>query len=356
MKKTLLLASLIFAALVSNAQITINQSDFPVPGEIWVELSDGRYGVHTITAGGGPQSWDYSNAFVVDDTTVLGFITPASTPPGWASNFPNSTLALWELLDSSAVFLRSANDGLYVDGFYDITGGQPLTVIDLDPDVLIIPAPMTNGSTTTDIGGFEIEQPAAPPNPGFLIKVFVVKEFDVDGYGSLITPAGTFPDVLRGKVIEYNIDSTFIDVLGTGNYTFLNANGPSDTTITYTFLQNGPNTTVMEIEEDPASPGTAAGARYYNPNLVSLNDLQNEDRSVNVYPNPVTGNVLNVEIGFNDAEILRVYDSKGSLLTEENISGVSKYELNTTRFGSGIYFYEVSPRSGLPVRDKFIVH
>ena len=355
MKRSLLLLSIVVMSFSASAQITINQGDFPVPGEIWVELSDGRYGVHTITTGGGPQSWDYSNAFVVDDTSALGFITPSSTPPGWASSFPNSTMALWELLDSSAVFLRSANDGLYVDGFYDITGGQPLTVIDLDPDVMIIPAPMTNGTTVTNIGGFEVEQPAAPPNPGFLIKFFVIKEFEGDAYGSLITPAGTYPNVLRGKTIEYNIDSTFIDILGTGNYTFLNANGPSDTTIIYSFLQKGPNTIVMEIDEDPASPGTSSGARYYNPNLVSLNDLQAAERSVNVYPNPVTGNVLNVEIGFDDAEILRVYDSKGSLLTEENISGVSKYELNTTRFGSGIYFYEVSPRSGLPVRDKFII-
>ena len=111
----------------------------------------------------------------------------------------------------------------------------------------------------------------------------------------------------------------------------------------------------MEIEEDPMSPGTAVGARYYNPNLVSLNDLQTEERSVVAYPNPVTGNVLNIEIGFDDAEVLRVFDAKGSLITEQNISGVKKHELNTTRFGSGIYYYEVRTREGIPVRDKFII-
>jgi hypothetical protein len=355
MKRSLLFLSFIVISLSVNAQITINQGDFPVPGEVWVELSDGRYGVHTITTGGGPQSWDYSNAFVVDDTTVLGFITPSSTPPGWASSFPNSTMALYELLDSTAVFLRAANDGLYVDGFYDITGGNPLTVLDFDPDILLIPVPFTNGSTRTDIAGFEVEQPAVPPNPGFLIKFFIVKEFEGDAYGSLITPAATYPNVLRAKTIEYSIDSTFIDILGTGNYSFLNANGPSDTTITITFLQKGPNTIVMEIEEDPASPGTSVSARYYNPNLVSLNDLQQEDRSVVVYPNPVTGNVLNVEVGFDGAELLRIYDSKGSLLTEENIRGIRKYELNTSQFAPGIYYYEVNSGTGVPVRDKFII-
>jgi hypothetical protein len=343
------------SSLVVNGQITVTQSDLPVQGEVWVELSDSRTGVHTITAPGGPQSWDYSNAFQVDDTTVIGFASTASTPPGWASNFPNATMAFYEVFDSTAVYLYTSNDGLYVDGLYDITGEFPLTVLDMNPDQLIYPTPFTMGSTRMNYAGFEVEQPAVPPTPGFLIKIFLVNEFEGDGYGSLITPAGTYPNVLRDKGIEYTIDSTFIDVLGNGNYTFLNANGPSDSTVIYRFVTNGPNAILMEIEEDPASLGTSLGASYYNPNLVGIQDNVSSSNELSIYPNPVSGGILNVEIDFDAAESLMIYDAHGRLIESKIVQSAKKVNVDTHRFSKGIYFLEIRGNGITPVRDKFIV-
>ena len=43
---------------------------------IWAELEDNRDSVHTIPSGGASQTWNYANAFVVSDTTILDFILP----------------------------------------------------------------------------------------------------------------------------------------------------------------------------------------------------------------------------------------------------------------------------------------
>lgn len=350
-----LLILFLFVSGSTYAQITFNQSDYPVPGEIWAELSDSRTGVHTIPGAGASQNWNYSSAFIVDDTTVLGFILPSSTPLAWASNFPNATMALWDVSNNAATYLRSASNGIFLDGGYDASGGQPVTVLDLNPDQLILPAPFTYNGTRNHNALFTVEQPAQLPNPGVLIKLYFIQNFTCNAYGTINTPIAVNASVLRIRDFTYTIDSTFLDAAGTGNYTFFNSNGPADTSITHYFVKKGPNAIVMEIDEDPATPGNSIGARYYQPGLVGLPENNELQEQVSLFPNPSYGEIITIQVDFEGAEQLRICDVDGKVVRQESIKGISTYLMNSSAFARGIYFYELSGPSIPPVRNRFVI-
>jgi type IX secretion system substrate protein len=351
MKKTLLfIATLtVLLSVKLNAQITITQADFPTAGTLWLELEDDRLGVHNITGAGPSQSWNYANAFVISDTTVLNFLLPTATPPNWASNFPNANLAFLDPAGTQATYLRSANDGFYIDGAYDTSG----VALQLDPDGLVVPAPFTYNDNRTNISTFTIDQPAVPPNPGLRFKLYTISDFTADAYGSLVTPGGTFANTLRIKNFEYTIDSIFIDLTGTGTYTFLSSSGPQDSTIYYYFYKNGLNSFLMTIEQD-ASTMQTTGASYFQVGVVGINEnLTNSD--INVYPNPVGDGVVNFEFSTPAFNNIKVYDVSGRLVYENNITGINQLRIHTSNYKPGVYVYELQGDDSPPVRDKFIV-
>src|SRR5689334_21906027 len=97
--------------LSSFAQITITQSDFPAIGDLWIKLGDYRYGMHTIGSGGASMTWNYSSAFVVQDTSGSRFQNVSVAPSAWNSNFPGATGVIYDPADTAAQYLKTTSDG-----------------------------------------------------------------------------------------------------------------------------------------------------------------------------------------------------------------------------------------------------
>jgi hypothetical protein len=355
--KTKHLLSVILLALpvLSIAQPTIVQGDFPVPGTVWVEFNDERDSSHTVTAPGPSQTWNYSTAFIVSDTTVVNFILPSSTPASWAANFPAATVAVYSPADTTAQYFKSLPDGFYADGIYTGSVTSPIPVLDVNPDQLLVPGNFSYNDTRNHYGLIVFDQPPAPPTPAIRFKIYFMEEFTGDAYGSLVTPAGSFPNVLRVKSLTYVIDSTFMDILGTGNYTFVNSNGPSDTSIAYNFIKNAPGALLMTIEQD-GSTLQSTSASYFGTGPVGLNDPQSSSGLISVYPNPVASAFVNFDINYEKAAVVRITNISGQLVQEVNVKGLNRLVLQTSTFEKGVYFYDLLDENGRRLnRGKFVV-
>ncbi|HEX5001251.1 MAG TPA: T9SS type A sorting domain-containing protein [Bacteroidia bacterium] len=334
---TLLVAIMGIVPILLQAQPTIVQADFPTPGTLWVDFGDSRTGVHTITPAGPSQTWNYASAFIVDDTTVLNFILPSAAPNGWGSNFPSSGVCLYTAADSTAEFFKSLANGFYADGVYYGSQTTTFNVLDFNPDQLLVPANFTYNSTRNNTSLIVLDQ-IGPPN--IRVKAYTIQSFLGDAYGSLVTPSGSYPSTLRIKETDYSIDSTFIDITGTGTYNFVNTSGPSDTSIVYNWLKNGPMALIMSIDYDPINQ-QSSGADYYSLTPVGISEVTSGSSPMLVYPNPTDVGWIRFDMENADGKTLRIFSVEGKLLREENIAGLNSITLSTGSFAKGIYFYEV---------------
>lgn len=356
MKKfTQLFLSLSILPFLGVAQITVTQSDFPTAGIRWIDFGDYRIGAHLITPGSAnAQTWDYSNSIVVEDTSFTDFVSPSVTPTAYHNAFPNANLAIYDKLDSSATFLKSSASGLYLDGSYDAKIGANTAVMDFVSDRCFIPAPCTLSTTkniTSRITMFGVQG-------GMPIKIMLafVQSIKADAFGSLKTPAGTFPNTLRLREMSYQYDSMFAN-FGTG-YTFINYAPPSDTTINYRWLQNGSSSLVMTMDEDAYNLGTSKGLNYYDNNnpVATKNIVKDDAMNFRVSPNPASNTNITFSMDPETADKMIIVNSIGQVIRTENVRNNSKVIMPSEFFENGLYFYNIYDKNGNQIHSgKFSV-
>jgi hypothetical protein len=294
--------------------------------------------MHTITAPSGTaQTWNYANAFVIDDTNAISFVNPASTP--YASNFPNATLASYDAPTDFANYFISTANGFYIDGFYDGMGTPPFQNVNPNPDLLVFPVPFTYNNTRNNNAKVEVIQSGTP---SFKIVLTIVQQFVCDAYGTLTTPAFTNQQVIRVKLIQYSVDTTYVDVLGNGNWTYVSSNPPSDTSVTYTFARNSTLPIMMEIYAEPSAQTTSTGAAYYVSVLSGVNEITAGVKDVTAYPNPVSNGVLKFRIDNTSASELSIYDLSGKAVYSTTVAGVKSLTVYTSNLAAGSYIYKVT--------------
>ncbi len=337
MKTYLSFTILLCITINSLAQITITQSTYPSAGTAWISYEDNRQNVHTITAASGSaQTWNYVNAFVIDDTGAIGFISAASTP--YASQFPAATLASYDAANNFTLYFFGNSSGFYIDGFYDGVASPPLNNINFNPDYLLIPVPFTYNNVRNNNAKFEVVQ-AGPP--AIKIVLTIVQQFQCDAFGTLSTPVFSNQQVIRIKLLQYTVDSTFIDPVGSGNWIFVSSNPPSDSAVNYVFLRNSSLPILMEIFADPANHSISTGAAYYQAGTVSINEPDVNQDLIAVYPNPAVNGVMKFRIENNQASELVLYDLYGRQVYRTSVKGVNSLTIMASHLSAGPYLYKI---------------
>jgi hypothetical protein len=321
----------------SLAQITITQTIYPTAGSAWVAYEDNRQNVHTITpASGSAQTWNYVNAFVIDDTSAIGFISAASTP--YASQFPAATLASYDAANDLTLYFFGNSSGFYVDGFYNGTAPPPLNSVNLNPDMLLLPVPFTYNNVRNNNAKFEVIQ-AGPP--AIKIVLTIVQQYQCDAFGTLSTPIFSNQQVIRIKVLQYTVDSTFVDLFGSGNWTYLSSNPPSDSAVNYVFVRNASLPILMEIFANTANHSVSEGAAYYEAGTVAINEPDVNHDLIAVYPNPAVNGVLKFRIEDNQASELILYDLYGREVYHTSVKGVNSLTVMASHLPAGSYLYKI---------------
>lgn len=183
----------------SFAQPTLTASGcIPVIGNSTTSISNGGF---PQGAAGANQTWNFASIGNTGSSNAQ-FVAVSSTPNG--SQFTNSNLAASS--GGAYTFYNSTSSALTINGVVSPSGGPVITYSNGED---FLRFPFTFGNTYTDTW-------AATFTSG--VDFFRTGSVTVtaDGYGTLITPQGTFTNALRIHFVETYHDSSDFAV---GDYT-----------------------------------------------------------------------------------------------------------------------------------------
>lgn len=298
MKKKLLTLSLLVTTAVA-AQPTIQMNDFkPTVGETMI-VTYGPY----ISPGsaGNNQTWDLSAA--IDQTPV----TINSLSPGTGVATANTKL---EYVGASVIYSLMDNTGYYV--LREEAGG---TVINYSNSKQMYKFPLAMNGTFTDtfngsatVSGYNLTRSGSTNGV-------------IDGYGTLITPSGTYSNVLRIKTTQTTTDN----MAGATN---------TASTETYTWVKAGIHLEIAVSQEINLPTGAQSHTYYLKSSSLGL--IEHGDEQTFIYPNPTNG--ITTIFSINGFEELTVYNVNGEKVGVEYnpING----ELNASNLQAGIYLVE----------------
>ena len=333
-------------AAYSQAQITVTRSDFADINDFTINAYDT---VHTgITPGnsGASQNWNFSTLQThYIDTNY--FMAPSVTP--YPSSFPSANIAFYNSLDSTYAFLDANSSLINITGYAlpNPFTGSPLT-LSFSPAITQITFPSTIATT------FNVTN-ASGQSTFYYSGTYLSFTFDsvrttttvnrtsiVDGWGTTVTPVGTFAS-LRQRLTEISDISieAYITTPALG-WTPVPL-GQTDTTIHYYYIANGQNWPVAEIQTNYS--GSVTSAQYLLNPIGSVPELTtNGNKDIVIYPNPSVGE-FNVTVLNRKASLLKIFDVCGQ---EAGIISIdnSLNNFSMSSYANGIYMFQVVDKTG----------
>ena len=255
-KKTFITFFTMFMAVFALAQPTIETTYLPVVNSKFRQVYASSAASITLPSKGANQVWDYANQFPnTTDTFDFSSVDPDQTP--YSSFFPSATHAAFSRVplginDSSYQYFRIDTNGLESLGFYSILDVYD-TVFIASPSERLSPFDWNYGDVVRDtslVQGDVDDYPYLGGSYNVRIKTYKYKEAVADAYGSLVTPIGTFDDVLIVSEKIHTIDSFFVN-LGSG---FIPATNSENHYKRIRFIRNNTfgSSFLMELATDTA--------------------------------------------------------------------------------------------------------
>ncbi len=347
-KQHFLLAGLLPA--MATAQITFTAADLPQAGDDWglYTDSDGGTAFAATPPAPFPQTWNCLNAF--DGVTSMGLEwSSASSVPG-SSLFPTADLGIDH--DGFSSFYASDPDGLYnLGGQFPILD---MTITDHVTGQLILPVPFTYGNTRTYTHTYVSITVFDSGDPAMKNVVHGGGSFACDAFGTMMTPAypsGT--EVLRiVETRDATVDSTFIDMSGTGNgpWTYSSTDSQPGNT-GHLFIRNGSPGLVADIGQD------AGSATYYTATLPdAIAESGNGVRQLLAYPVPSTDDLVNLPVGGTDIRSMEVVNPLGEMVRRIGVQGTDVVHLGTGSLAPGTYQFRcLDEHGGVTGQGRFVV-
>ncbi len=201
----------LFLPFALSAQISIETTDLPLPGDEWETTTDAFVQDLDIGSSGGNQNWDFSNLSIANLNTT--FFTEPEIFFNNQDDFPGADLV--QVQGTRISFLDITDDMVYDMGIIAQFFEQPFfTSIPYQPPLPVRALPTTMGTSLSGNFSFELvlsdESIAAD---SVRIKHLEWRTSEIDAWGMLTTPSGTF-DALREIVTVTTIDSVWSYVGG----------------------------------------------------------------------------------------------------------------------------------------------
>ncbi len=318
------------------SQITINQSDMPSDGDTIRTSTSVDVGLINFEETGVNFTWDFSNMIPISQT-VDTFVSVAETP--WLYQlifFSSSNLAKkllefdqypgFQLTDTYEYYKNSSSDFRLVGNAVTISG-IPLPNKFQDPDI-IYKFPLNYGNTDSSLSSYEISIPGIGYSSGTKKRVN-----HADGWGTLITPYGSFP-AIRVKSFIRQFDSLYIDSLGIGFPV-------TREYYEYKWLGDGFGIPLCQIKDDGLLP-TISYIDSVRSLFVGEKELTLTDRQVEVYPNPSNGEF---HIRMKDQTVspvtLSLLSLNGKLILRKEIQPVTTINIKHYQIPGGVYILKI---------------
>ncbi len=364
MKKALFAFIMIAFVGRSEAQITITTTDLTHSGDIYTVSTGSAFTGMDVTLTGANYNWDYSLLNFVSQTRDTIFAETATSSllslyyinSGFNANRSNQathgTGATIGTINISDVwnFYYNSSASFNQPGFGAIVNGAPLPIAYTSRDI-IYPFPLTSTSTNTSSFGYSID---LTTTLGIYYGVRKVRTNEVDGWGSVTTPYGTF-NSLRVKSTVVEVDSFYVDSLHFG------FNTPAITTIEYKWLASGKGIPVLQINTSVG--GVVSQITYRDTlNTTSLAQVPTFNQELQVFPNPSNGNQTFSKMNLERASDLKfeIYTIDGKLISTESVRAANGLFIHPLNFDknnlvNGEYLLKVTSDGGASIVKQFTI-
>ena len=337
-----------FVSVNMFAQITVTDADLISIGDVIYQAYD-TVPASSISVGntGPSQIWDFSTLQVQKyDTTE--FIDPAGTP--FVTYHPTANLCIED--DGEYIYINKNMQGLSFVGFDNIQYPQ-----------LVLPLPLTYGLNI--IVGPIVIMDSVFANPGFIshslapaislnplynqvdsINIFIESstEFNVDAYGDVIIPMGTF-DALRLKTDDVTAQDILLycssTITGNGSW-HLMPDSDIETTSSYSWWTNDPLVKFPLVQMDIDSLGAIAEVNFmHSPATSSVSDLSTIN--FKIYPIP-SSNKLTIDAQNDELTSLELVDLTGKVILKKEFT--QSTSLDVLDIAKGMYFLDLKTAEG----------
>ena len=360
MKTKILTIALTISTVFSFAQITVTDADILGIGDVIYQAYDDMPS-SSISLGnaGSNQTWDFSSLNATESNS-MEIISPVGTP--FEAYHPTANMCIDD--QGEYIYINKSSTGLNLVGFDDVPYPQ-----------LVLPLPLTYGFSTS-IGPLTIMDSSminmfVPDSLAVLIttgqaqtvdsiKIVITSttDFNVDAYGSVTIPMGTF-EALRLKADDITTTDYFVyctDTLfgGTGSnwYSMPAMLFPSEveTNSSFQFWSNDPLAKFVLASFYLDSVGNVEEVEFLeNSGVSSIAELDNT--YFKVFPIPTTYNVT-ITSESNEKINATLSDLNGREVKRFEFSNSTT--LNLSDLDKGIYLLNLKTEKG-SVTKKIII-
>ncbi len=354
MKKIVLLLSILFIVEKSKAQISITKNDFAVAGDTFRVSNASGIGINNLDSTGANITWDYSSLAALTQS-VDTFVAVSSTPFLYQLYFNNQFLypntkasvatkipvpalpAGAPITLSNAYGFYKVNTAAYAQVGFGATISSLPTSIPYDSLDYVYRFPMNFGNQDSCKYKFQLSLPSI----GYLRRR-ATRLNKVDGWGTLITPFGTF-NTLRVKSTTYATDTIYISQLMFGTQII------QQPTVEYKWI--GVNSKIpyltINASDGPLKTVTSVTYRDSLRPVFSVGIVdENKINALSLFPNPAEAkSLLTFEQKRGGNVSIELYDATGKLVQQvyNNYlpSGLNAFPLDLTGNKSGLYFVRI---------------
>jgi hypothetical protein len=336
---------LIAASISANAQITITSADMPSAGSSYVISTAGVFDGFDFTETGSGYTWNYSTmSSTGQNTRTYSNISSAPFTYQFLFNnpFDQAHLASYTIqtegfsvaqvsFENFYEFYKNSSADFRIVGYGATVNSLPVPA-QTNPTDVVYDFPMDMGSTNESYS----EWPISIPTLGsYLLKQ--TRSYEVDGYGTLVLPNGTY-ECLRLKMDIAANDSLYVDALGFG------FSLPRNST-EYHWLAAGQGVPVLKAVYNL---GFASQVTYLD---TPINVTEITTPAFQVFPT-AANEFIQVTNSLNQQMDARIFSISGELVLSETNVRV----LNTAHLTNGMYVVELSTAGHLHRQQIVIAH
>ncbi|MEI6852601.1 MAG: T9SS type A sorting domain-containing protein, partial [Bacteroidota bacterium] len=332
-----------FSAGSTGCGITITGADLPYDGLNVILAVDTVTNVSLGSAAPG-QVWNYAS-LTMQYPKYASYKATSTTP--YAATYPASNISTYgpgdlygSLYGGAPVgpgngycFWKSDNSGFWVMGFRPESGMFAGVDVQNSPPELVIGAPANYGNVFTAYGRWELPMNDNPADVDTFYVRTIKKQIIADACGSITTPYGTYPNVLREHEFISEIDSVYGRFMGFQVYATEYA---KDSSNTYSYLANGVGYPVCIVHCDKNN--VVQDVEYFAGYYIGVEEKPSNDQTILVYPNPSDGHfTIEMPKGtVKSGDQISIYNAVGSLVWQENAT-VEIVHIDISALARGVY-------------------
>ena len=344
---------LIILANFCNAQISITENDFAIPGDT-VRFSQTMVTTNDPTISGAGLTWDYSSLSAtsqfVREFTSIGFSPVQFTfgigaPQEYQASYfiPETALDFSQLngflpvtLSDARSYQKSTNDSITKVGYsIKVSGFDVAFKSDTIETKYKFPMDYQQSFTTKGYTFIDLS-----PAADLKIKQYRNVTSLVDGYGQLLLPTGTF-DVLRLKREINEIDSVYQSFFGAPSW----FGAPPIQTTEYEWIGQNKKDVLLKIIVNNANGVDQIQSIEYQDVYLGLDaGLIHNDLEASIFPNPTTNSI---QIHSNSVlKNIYLFDTKGTILETTSNLNLQNSSFDLGHYSPGIYLLKLESACG----------